>query len=241
MKLKIILSSLVIFVLFTGCEFSKTLVTPVDDISTKEFSFSGYSDLIVSHAFKVQVYFSDKEESITIEANENLHQYIKVVKDGYALHIGLDNNILVKGRATLKAYVTTEALNSFSGSGASRIAVEDLINETDVTVDLSGASYFTGEVHAEELKADLSGASKVDVSGFAEECSISASGTSKLRDYALKTDYLYADLSGASNVYITINKEISIQASGASNLYYKGQAFPISQDLSGGSKIIKTD
>jgi hypothetical protein len=240
MKLKIIFSLLII-VLFTGCEFSQTLVTPVDDISTKEFSFNAYSDLIVSHAFKVQVYFSDKEESIKIEANENLHQYIKVVKDGYALQIGLADNILIKGKATLKAYVTTRMLNSFSGSGASRIAVEDIIKETDVAIDLSGASYFTGEVNAEEIIADISGASEINVSGFTNKCSVSASGASKFKDYTLETDYLYGDLSGASKAYITINKEISIQASGASHLYYKGQASPISQDLSGGSKIIKTE
>ena len=241
MKCKNSLFSLLIIVLFCSCDMNHTIVTPVDDISTEAYSFSGYSDLIVSHAFKVEIYFSDSEESITIEANENLHQYIKVIKDGYSLHIGFASNIHIKGNATLKAYITTRSLSSFSASGASRIVVEDLIKESDVKIDLSGASYFNGELRSDDLNAELSGASEASLSGFSEECSISASGASKFEDYSLTTDYLYGDLSGASKAYITINKEISVQASGASNLYYKGQAFPISQDLSGGSKIIRTD
>ena len=226
---------------FVCCEINQVSVTPSREISTDEYSFSGYSNLSISHAFNVQVIFSDTEESVVIEANENLHQYIKVVKDGYSLSIGLDNNVRIKGNATLKAYVTTKALNNFSASGASHITVKNVISQTDVVIDLSGASYFIGEIQTEELKVDLSGASEITISGFTDECFISASGASRFRDYSLTTDFLYADISGASSVYISINKEISIEASGASMLYYRGQAFPISQDLSGGSKIIKTE
>ena len=241
MNLKIIFSSLLIILFFARCDFSQTLITPSDDISTKEFSFNDYSGLKVSHAFKVQVYFSDSKESVVIEANDNLHQYIEVIKEENSLSIGLKNNVLVKGNATLKAYITTKALHSFSGSGASHINVADIIKETDININLSGASYFTAEVHTKNITTDLSGASEINLSGIAKDCSISASGASKFKDYALTTDYLYADLSGASKIYITIIKEISVEASGASMLYYKGQAFSISQDLSGGSKLISTN
>ena len=239
MKIRNIL--LLIAAIVISCDINQTLISPTREVSTEEYSFSDYSDLSISHAFNVQVIFSDTEESIVIEANENLHQYIKVVKDGYSLSIGLDNNVHIQGNATLKAYVTTKALSNFSASGASRITVKDVINQTDVVIDLSGASHFTGEIQTEELKADLSGASEINISGFANECFISASGASRFRDYSLTTDFLYSDISGASLIYISINKEISIEASGASMLYYHGQAFPISQDLSGGSKIIKTE
>ena len=60
-----------------------------------------------------------------------------------------------------------------------------------------------------------------------------------IKDYGLETDHLNAELSGASNVSLTINEEIDIEASGASILKYKGNAVITNQDLSGASSVKK--
>ena len=110
---------------------------------------------------------------------------------------------------------------------------------TRLHVYLSGASTFLGEVNCNKLYADLSGASNFDASGNANDFDLEVSGASVVRDYGLSIEKLSAELSGASNAFLTIEDEIDVEASGASNLHYKGNATVVRKDLSGASSIKK--
>jgi hypothetical protein len=242
MKTKIL--SLVLLSLTTilfSCDPFDHHVVPGDDVSTRNENFEDYDMIDASSAFTVYVSFSDTEEEIEIEANDNLHQYIEVKKINNTLHIGLRNNISVRGSATLKAYVTTRHVSSYSGSGASRFVIESPLETEDANVQLSGASVFTGDLDVNTLSVDLSGASVMNITGSANILEAEASGASVLKDYGFYSQTLIAELSGASSIFLTVDDEIDVEASGASTLHYKGSAVIIHQDLSGASSIKKVN
>lgn len=222
-----------------SCDVFENDVVPSSNVTSTQATYSGYDAIDASSAFTVYLIFSDADESIEIEANDNLHQHIEVKKEGGTLVIEIEDNVHIRGNATLNAYITTKSVSGFIGSGATRFIVEDLISETDVMINLSGASTFTGELNAISLYADLSGASVMSVTGFAENSDVDASGASLIKDYGFETDHFKAELSGASSASLTINDEIDIEASGASILKYKGNAVITNQDLSGASSVKK--
>lgn len=238
MKTKLFSLILASFNLFLfSCDVMDNDVVPNSKITTMQTSFSDYDRIDVSSAFTVYVTFSDEEELIEIEANDNLHQYIKVKKENNALKIGLERNIHVRGSATLVAYITTKHVSGYDASGASRIIVENPVQSTNATIYISGASTFSGTLEVDNLYADLSGASNLNIEGNANAMEVQASGASLIRDYGFDTNTLEADLSGASNMYVTVQEEIDVEASGASMLNYKGSAVVTRQDLSGASAI----
>lgn len=220
-----------------SCDVMDNQVAPANKVTTTQTSFSDYDMIEASYAFTVYVTFSDEEESIEIEANDNLHQYIEVKKENNILKIGLERNVHIRGTSTLNAYVTTKNISDYMASGASRIIVEDRIEAMDAHIYLSGASTFSGELAVEQLNVDLSGASHLDISGIANDVDVEASGASVIRDYGLETNTLEADLSGASKMYVTVDEGIELKASGASVLHYKGSAHITNQDLSDASAI----
>ena len=237
-------SSLILFVLVTflfACDPFDNHVIPSDDVSSRNEHYEDYDMIEASSAFSVYVTFSEDEESIEIEANDNLHQYIEVKKINNTLHVGLKNNVSIRRSATLNAYITTKHIHAFSGSGASRFFIETPLATSDASVYLSGASKFTGTLEVETLTADLSGASVMNVSGITSVLNIEASGASAFKDFGFATDNLAADISGASNLHLTVNEKIDIDASGASSLHYKGAAFIQHQHLSGASSIKKVN
>ena len=67
------------------------------------------------------------------------------------------------------------------------------------------------------------------------------SGSSDLLDYDLNISNLDINLYGASTAFLSVNESISIKASGASVLNYKGDATIQESELSGSSSIIKKD
>jgi len=237
MKTKIIYLLLAGFsVLMNSCEFNERVV-PSGRVTTEEKDFSGYDKLDISHAFTVYVNFSETEESIEIEAEENLHEYIRVRKEGNVLYIGLENFVNIWGNATLNAYITTRHIEEFTGSGASEFIINDPLVAGNVEIDLSGASYFSGDLETDNINIDLSGASEVELEGTTGTLDVTASGASEVKDYELTIEDLFIDLSGASEAFLTVNNEISVSASGASTLNYKGDAVIVDQHLSGASEV----
>ncbi len=210
-----------------------------EEISTVEVGLSGYTGLEVSHAFNAFVRFSETEESIAIEANENIQEKILVRKDGDNLVVGLRNNTNIRGNVTLNVYITTRSLNYFRATGASNISLQDPLMAGNTKIRLSGASNFYGEINTGTLEFYATGASEADIFGSADDLDADLNGSSSLLDYDLVIDNLDIELSGASDAYLTVMESIDIEASGASTLNYKGEAQIGIRELSGASEIRK--
>ena len=120
------------------------IVFPSSRILVQEYTYEGYSGIEISDAFDVYVNFSDNEEKIEIETNENLLPYIIVAKEGSKLVIKVENRTNIRPGFTLKAYVTTSQISDIYLSGASQITLLDPLEAPDVSVEIEGASRLNG-------------------------------------------------------------------------------------------------
>lgn len=224
-----------------SCEKNDT-ITPSDSITTESRNINGYNGISVSTAFSVYVTFSATEESIEIEANENLHSIIDVYKQGNDLVIKLqDGSSVSGGNMVLKAYVKTSDLSAISVSEAASIMLQNELSNSDISIDLSEASTLSGEINTMNLSCSLSSLSEANLSGSAKDLVLNLSDASVFMDYNMAVENLNADLSAASSVYVTVTNTIKISASEASKLYYKGDAVIEESDLTEASSIIKVD
>jgi hypothetical protein len=183
------------------------------------------------HAIKVSggidIFLSQADnEVIAVSASEKrFKEEIKTTVDNGTLKIYYegDKNWSRVNRK-LKVYISFKQLDKISASGASEVMVVGSITGESLGLDLSGASGFRGKVKLSDLKMDLSGASDVKISGTANTVSIESSGASDVKGYELVTDICSAKASGASDINITVNKELNAHASGASDIFFKGTA-----------------
>jgi hypothetical protein len=227
--------------LLSACEKDNT-IKPSANVSTQDRTIEDYSGLEISTAFTVDVTFSSTEEKIVIEANDNLHAYIDVIKSGNNLIIKLKDNINVQGSTTLKAHITTgNTLEQFFVAEASLVTLNNQLEATDVIVSVAGASIFNAPIAAQSITVFADGASNVTLQGTADTFTVNASGASLVGSFDMITRNADLHLSGASNASITVNGTINLTASGASVLTYKGSATVNHLDLSGASQIIKAD
>ena len=137
----------------------------------------------------------------------------------------------------LKVYVSFKTLEKIDASGACGIRVSGSIAVNSLDLLLSGACNFKGMVTVNTLKIDLKGASDVRISGTANTVDIESSGASDVKGYELVTDLCNAKASGASDINITVNKELNAHASGASDIYFKGTGLIKDLHSSGASNI----
>lgn len=83
-------------ILLNSCD-NQNKIIPSSSITTEERVVQDYTGIEVSTAFLVDITYSATEESIIIEANENLHEFIEVEKVNNVLRIKLRDNINVGG------------------------------------------------------------------------------------------------------------------------------------------------
>lgn len=137
----------------------------------------------------------------------------------------------------LRAYVTVTDINRLEVSGASYVSISGTLKSDEIKMDISGASEVKGIVNVSKLDMDISGASVAKLAGTVSEGMIDASGACKVNSYDLVFDKCKASSSGASNIRVTVNGELNADATGGSDIYYKGAGVARSLNTSGGASI----
>jgi hypothetical protein len=135
--------------------------------------------------------------------------------------------------------VSFKNIDRLSASGASDVHVQGTIAGDKLDVHLSGASDLKGDIKVQDLSLDQSGASDAIITGSATNIMIDLSGASDVKAYDFVTENCTARASGASDVHITVNKELNVHASGASDVYYRGTAVIKELHSSGASSVSK--
>lgn len=182
----------------------------------------GFSEIKVSDGIDLYLSQSDKEAIAVSASEEKYIANIKTAIEGNTLRIYYDGEKWWGKNRKMTVYVSFINLEKLYACGASDINVAGTIKTTSLTLILSGASDFKGEVIVTSLDMNLSGASDVTISGTATNLDIESSGASDVKGYDLKTEICKAKASGASDISVTVNKELNAHASGASSIYYQG-------------------
>ena len=222
-------------ILFSSCDNES--IRASGEVTSREFSLSNYTGLEVGGAFDVFVRFSQTEESVVIEANENLQDRLVVQVVGNTLQIRPEDNLTIRGNATLRALITTNDLSNINLSGATSLRLENPWVLDNGGIQMSGASDFIGEIQASQMEIRASGSSDADIFGAVGDLNVDLSGSSSIMDFDLLVQRLDIDLSGSSDAFLSVEESIEIDASGSSSLTYRGNAEIIGQRLSGGSEV----
>lgn len=233
--MKRIILGFLTLIAFQGMAFSQLTVKDPNAQVREAKNFTGIS---VSSAFDVYLIQSN-EEAVAVSATDDklLNRIVVKVENGI-LKIGLDKGWKLNlGNKKLKAYISFKTLSKLDISGACNVRAEGVIKSDELKVVMSGASDLRAKFQADKLLVNLSGASDATFTGNASNLKIDASGASKFKGFELATDFCIADASGASDIRITVNKELSVHASGASDIDYKGECVIRDMHSSGASSV----
>ena len=216
--------------------FSQTVI---NDEHAQRRDVSAFSGIKVSGG--IDVYLSQSNDyALAVGASEDKYRdNIRTEVRNGVLIIYPDNNRLRFNNQKLRAYVSFKDLKSLDASGACQFIINGSLQTNNMKIKLSGASGLKGNMKIDNLQVDLAGASTMKADGKIGNLKIDASGASDLKNYELVVDRCVAELSGASDVRITVNESISAKASGASSFSYKGNPSKTEVNTSGASSISK--
>ncbi len=215
----------------------------INDPNAQVRNVKGFHAIKISSAIDLYISPSD-EEVVVVSASEiKWRDRIRTTVEGGVLKISLDQDGWNWWRNAhnnrLKAYVSFKSLDKLSASGACDVRVTGTIKADELKIDISGASNFRGDIDVMSLTIDQSGASDATITGKANTVVAGASGASDLKAFGLQTQNCRAHASGASDIKISVSKELNAHASGASGISYKGEPEIREKHASGASSVNK--
>lgn len=234
--------SLLVAALFTALIVSAQETTVINDKNAEVRKVSGFHAIKVSNAFDVIIKQGNEEAVVVSAADEKYIKRIKAEVVNGVLRISYDNENVWKWtneNRKLRAYISVKNIDMIDASGATDIKIDGVLRGGNLKVDLSGASSLKGNIAYSSMRVDQSGASSSKISGSVTTLDIDVSGASDFTGFDLVTENCKADASGASDIKITVNKDLRVNASGASDVQYKGTASISDFRTSGASSLKK--
>ena len=210
------------------------------DPNVEARNVTGFNAIEVSGG--IDLYLSSGTEAVAVSAKDvKTRDRVKTeVKNGvlkiyYEMKDGL--KISIGKSSQIKAYVSYKTLEKLTASGGVTVQMEDLLKTESFALQVSGGSDVKGSIEVQNLKVEQSGGTDISLSGKATNLYVEASGASDFNGYGLVSEFCYAEAHGASDISITVNKEISAEASGASDVNWKGSAIVKQAKASGAGSV----
>lgn len=218
------LKYLIIAVLFittssiTSGQFRKTVYGD-GDVVRKERKAGDFTGVKVSTG--IDVYLSQGNNmSITVQADENLHEYILTEVRNDVLYVHTDANIR---RAEMKrVYVTMKDINYLSTSSAGDIIGETPVKTDDLLLNASSAGDIKLEVYADNVEIDISSSGDISITGEADsmEADLSSAGDLNAYNFVVREADLRVSSAGDADIHVT--ERLKAKASSAGDINYKG-------------------
>lgn len=232
--------------LISSCSSDVFKVTPEGSIVLEDRDVSmSFSSISIEDGIEVILSQDPFNQRVQVETYSNVQSFVEVENSTRnSLVVRVKKGTHFKGNPKIKVRITAGDLQLIAISGGSRVAISPKLEGRDMVFELSGGSTLSGDVISDkQLTVDMSGGSQLSLIGWTELYNISnCSGGSKINGFDFMCNTVNANLSGGSQLQIAANKEIRVDISGGSKIYYKGpQEIVKLVNISGGSDVVRVD
>lgn len=219
-KLRILTTAIAILSISvcTQAQFRKT-VHGNNKVVTKERNAEYFAGIKVSTGIDVYLKQGNKE-AISVEADENLHEYIITEVRSGVLHVYTDVNIREAERK--RVYVTMKDIYSVTTTSAGDVVGETPVKSDKLELSASSAGDIKLEVYVKVLDINISSSGDITLTGDAEIMEADLSSAGDLNAFNLKVKEADVSASSAGDADINVSEKITARASSAGDVNYMG-------------------
>ena len=238
MKTTIIKLSIVLFLATISTSCNIDMLNRVEGdrnvISEKRQVNEDFSKVKVSSGIDLYIKQGSKT-SLTVEADENLHDIIIIEVVGGKLKIYTEKNIWIA--KAKKVYLTVTSLEELTATSGSDVISENTLKVNDFEVSTSSGADLRIEVEANYVVSSSSSGSDLRISGTANTHETSASSGSSIKAYSLESKKVTARVSSGADIGVFASESLNAKASSGGDIRYKGNPKSVDKKTSSGGGI----
>lgn len=218
---KLIIAS-ILGLLMSSCKFDINLNSIIGngDVTTENRKINGDFDAIkVSRGLDVYITQS-ANESITVEADDNLHDIIMTEVENNVLKIYADENISYS--KSKKVMVSFKNISKITATSGSDVISTNVIKSDELELLTSSGSNMKIEIETNSAICESASGSDLSVSGKTNTLYAEASSGSDIKAANLKALETTARASSGADVTVNTAKELTAKASSGGDIKYYG-------------------
>ncbi len=219
-NLRILTAAIAIFCISacTHGQFRRTIYGNGKVVS-KERNIENFTGIKVSTG--IDVYLKQgNSETLTVEADENIQEYILTEVRGGVLNVYTEETIRDAKRK--RVYVTAKEIDQIRTSSAGDVYGESPIKTDRLDLSASSAGNIKLEVSAKEIKVNISSSGDITLSGDTESLEADLSSAGDLNAYDLNAKEADVSVSSAGDADINVSDKLTARASSAGDVNYQG-------------------
>jgi predicted small secreted protein len=216
--------------LITACNLNA--VRGSGDVITETREVSNFDRIDLAGSGDVVVIQSG-DESLTIETDDNLMEYIVAEVRNGTLMLGFEPGFNLISSTRLIFTVGVDDLAGVSVSGSGNVEAEN-IDTGRLTTTISGSGNLSIDtLNADAVTANISGSGEITLAGVATTQDITISGSGNYRAGDLQSSSAEVNVNGSGTATVWASESLSANISGSGTVSYYGQ--PAVSSSGGGS------
>jgi len=239
MKKTILFLFIILALASTSCVIDgfNNVITGNGRVVEETRDISGFTGILISSGIDVYLSESDVFE-VRVEADENLLNVIETSLSGNMLEVGTDR-VNIRNAESKKVHVSLPELSVLKISSAGDCKGQTLFHCDNLELSISSAGDLSLEVIARRIDLGISSSGDAKLAGETDVFDVSLSSAGDLHAYDLEAGKVKVNVSSAGNARVYASEEISMTASSAGNIYYRGDANVIRSSTSSAGDIVR--
>jgi hypothetical protein len=170
----------------------------------------------------IDVFLTQGEnQSVVVEADQNLQEWIRTEVKGTDLHIYTDKNIRLA--RTKRIDITCRMLDNIDVSSAGDVTGLNRFKADKLDIDMSSAGNLDFEVEAHEIIIYISSAGNAVLKGKTDTLRADLSSAGDLNAFDLEAKYGDVSVSSAGSARVFVTEEASFRSNSAGDIDYRGE------------------
>jgi hypothetical protein len=163
--------------------------------------------------------------SVTVEAQQNLQQYIEVENTGGELHIRNKKGYNIQPDREIIIYVTAPSLKGIYLSGSGNIKSTNQLNGSDkFDIKSSGSGNITIDIETADLKTSIAGSGNITLKGKTSDLDGKIAGSGNIRAKDLQSSNTSVQISGSGSAEVVATQKLNTNIAGSGDVKYWGDA-----------------
>lgn len=205
---------------------------------TKTVTTAEYDEISVSGSFFVTL-IEGTEGTITINAEENLMEYIIVEVKDNALHIRPEKgyNISASKGNEIEVTVPIYKISSVSLAGSGDVISNFMMESPTLKVNLAGSGDIKLGIVADTIETHLSGSGDIEFKGKAINFNANLAGSGDIEADELEAENSKVSIAGSGDIELFCTNYLEARVSGSGDIVYKGNPKKVDTKISGSGSI----
>ena len=210
------------------------------NVIKEDRNIQGVDRVVLGGVFKIYL-FQGSEESLVVEADDNLLPYIQTSQQGDKLRISLKDKTNLKKSTKMNIYLTIRDISELEVQGVNTVKSEEKLDLKDLKIVCNGVGQTSLELECDKLTAKVTGVGELKLKGSAREFELRNTGVGDVSaaNFVVRSVSVHNTGVGSSRVHAT--EELEAIASGVGQILYKGN--PAHKNIDSGflSRVTRMD